>query len=104
MLHQLHHAGQREQLARIEQRLQAAPFHQFHGDVEQAFFFACVINHNDIRMGQQTRGARLGLESPHQFLARHSRPCFGQVHGFDGDASADHRIVRVIHHTHCAAT
>jgi len=49
---------------RIDQRLQAAPFHELHGDIKQALFFACVENDDDIGMGQEARGARLGLDRP----------------------------------------
>ena len=95
--------GQREGLTRIDQRLQAAPLHQLHGDVEQAFFFAGIEDHDDIGVGQQARRARLGLEPADQFFARQSRPCFGQVQSFNRNVPPDHRIVPVIHHTHGAA-
>ena len=52
LLHQLHDAWHREGLVRIDQRLQAAPLHKLHGDVEQAFFFAGIEDHDDIRVGQ----------------------------------------------------
>ena len=88
---------------RIDQRLQAAPLHELHGDVEQAFFFAGVEDHDDIGVGQKSRRARLGLEPADQFFARQSRPCLGQAQRFHRNVPADHRIESVKHHAHGAA-
>ena len=88
---------------RIDQRLQASPLHEFHGDVEESVFFAGVEDHDDIGMGQQARRARLGLEAPDQFFARQSRPRFGQAQSFNCNAPADRRIEPVINDAHGAA-
>ena len=45
-------ARQRKRLPLIHLLLQAAPFHQFHGDVEDALIFAGVVHNHDVRMRQ----------------------------------------------------
>ena len=70
LLHDAQRTRQRKRMAVVEQRLQALAFHQFHGDVVEAVFFAGVEDHYDVWMRQQTSGARLGLESRQKFWAR----------------------------------
>ena len=103
LLHDAQHARQRKRLPAVEQRLHALAFHQFHGDVVQAVFFARVVHHHDVGMGQQTGCARLGLESRQQFGTGQSRAFFAQFDGFDRDRAPNHRVCRLIDHTHGAA-
>src|SRR6201987_483389 len=100
LLQNAEHARHRERAAAIEQRLQAFAFHQFHRDVIKAVFFSGIIDHDDVRMRQQSRGARFGLEPRKQFGPGQARSFFAQPNGFDGDVAPDHRVRGAIDHTH----
>src|ERR1700719_3152043 len=96
-------ALQGKRVAAVKQRLQALTFHQLHGDVVEAVFFAGVENHHDVRMCQQTRGARFGLEPRQEFGARKSCAFFAQPDGFDRHGAPDHRVHSLVNDTHRAA-
>ena len=103
LLHDAQRARQGKRVAAVKQRLQALSFHQFHGDVVEAVFFAGVKNHHDVRMRQQTRGARFGLEPRQEFGARKSCAFFAQPDGFDRHGAPDHRVHSLVNDTHRAA-
>src|SRR5580765_8612838 len=63
LLHDVQHPGKRKHLPGIDQMLQTLAFNQFHGDEEQAVFFARVKNDYDIRVSEKPCGACLGLKS-----------------------------------------
>ena len=90
-------------MAAIEQRLQTLSFNQLHSDVVKAVFFAGIENHHDVRMRQQTCGARFGLESRQEFGARESCACFAQPDGLDSNGAPDHWVHSLVNDTHRAA-
>src|SRR5260370_79483 len=83
LLHDAQRARQWKAMAVVEQGLQTLSLNQLHGDVVEAVLFACVENHHDVRMGQQTGGACFRLESRQEFWARESRTLFAQPGGLD---------------------
>src|SRR5579864_2854168 len=83
--------------------MEAAAFHQFHGDVKRAVFFARVIHHNNIRVSQNTGGAGLSLKSRKEFRTIGAFAIRGKMHGFNRDVAPDYGIVRAINYAHSAA-
>src|SRR5262249_48283561 len=82
---------------------QALALDQFHGDVEDAVFFAGVVDDNYIRVREQASRARFGLEAAEQFRARQARAFLAEANRFHGDGAADDRVHRFIDDTHGAA-
>ncbi len=103
LLHDAQRARQWKAMAVVEQGLQTLSLNQLHGDVVEPVFFACVENHHDVGMGQQTCGARFRLKSRQEFWARESRAFFAQPDGLDRDGASDHRIHGLVNDAHGAA-
>src|SRR6266571_7971026 len=103
LLHDAQRARQWKAMAVVEQGLQTLSLNQLHGDVVEPVFFACVENHHDVGMGQQTSGARFRLESRQEFGARESRAFFAQPDSLDRDGASDHRIHGLVNDAHGAA-
>src|SRR5713226_4865336 len=89
-------------MAVIEKRLKAAAFNKFHNDVVEAVFFAGVENHNDIRMGQEPRGARFGLKASQKLGAREAGALGAEFDSLNGDRASDDGVGRFVDHTHGA--
>src|SRR6266481_6541521 len=90
-------------MAAIEQRLKAFSLYQLHGDVVEAVFFAGVEYHNDVGVGQQSSGARFGLEARQKFGTRESRTFFAQPDGFYRYGTPNDRVHSLVDNAHCAA-
>ena len=54
-------------------------------------------------MGQQTGGARLGLEPRQEFWAREACAFLTQPDGLDRNRTPDHRVHGLVHHAHGTA-
>ena len=65
LVHDAQRAGQGKGMSAIQKSLQALAFHQLHGDVVEAVFFAGVVDHHDVGMGEQTGGACFCLKPRH---------------------------------------
>src|SRR5579862_312892 len=103
LFHDAENAGEREELTGIEEALKAFAFDEFHGDEEDAVFFASVENDHDVGMGEEAGGARFGLETGEEFGSAESGARFGELESFYGDGTADDWIVGAINDAHGAA-
>src|SRR5882757_9073440 len=90
-------------MAIVEQRLKAAAFDEFHNNVVEAILFAGVENHDDIRMGQKSRGSCLGLKAGQKLRAGEAGSFGAEFDGLNGDGAADDRVGSLVNHTHGAA-
>ena len=103
LLHDAENAGKRKRLMIVEMRLEALALDEFHGDVVEAVFFAGVVNHDDVGVGQKAGGAGFGLEALQKLGARKTGAFFTEADGLNGYGAANHRVFRFVHHAHGAA-
>ena len=87
----------------VEMRLEALALDEFHGDVVEAVFFAGVVNHDDVGVGQKAGSAGFGLEALQKLGARKTGAFFTEADGLNGYGAANHRVFRFVHHAHGAA-
>ncbi len=84
-----------------EQRLQRLACEQLHGDVGLAVLLADVVDDDDVRVAELSRGACLAQEAlPH--LGQYLRRQVG-MQRLDRELALDERIQRAVHGTHRAA-
>ena len=103
LLHNAENARDREGMAGIEEGLEAFALDEFHGDVVEAVFFACVVDDHDVGMGEESGGAGFGLEAGEKFGAAEAGALFAEAYGFDGDSAADDGVGGTVDDTHGAA-
>jgi hypothetical protein len=103
LLHDAEDAGDGERMAGVKESLEAFALDEFHGDVVEAVFFAGVVDHYDVGMGEQSGGASFGLEAGEEFRAAEAGTLFTEADGFDGDGAADDGVGGAIDDTHGAA-
>ncbi len=102
LLHDAEDAGNGEGVAGIEERLEAFALDEFHGDVEEAVFFAGIVDDHDVGMGEESGGAGFGLETGEKFGAAEAGALFAKADSFDGDGAADDGVRGAIDDTHGA--
>ena len=102
LLHNAQDAREREGVAGVDQRLHAFAFHQFHRDVVLTILFACVIDHNNVGMGEQAGRTRFGLEALQEFGPGQAGTFLAELNSLDRDGTTDDRVGGLVDHTHSA--